>query len=98
MAKEIIIDVKTKGVGKANKELSNLGGGAQGASEGIGGVGKSASGLSGPLAGASKGLASVNTAMLRLLANPIGLIIAAIALSFLALKKALGPSIERGGF
>ena len=57
----------------------------------IGNYGSALQGLPGPLAGATRGVGILNTAFKFLIANPIGLILAAIALAI----KAIGDAISK---
>ncbi len=57
----------------------------------IGNYGSALQGLPGPLAGATRGVSILNTAFKFLIANPIGLILAAIALAI----KAIGDAISK---
>lgn len=101
MAKKIVIQVETKGAKDASKNIDNvtkstgkLGAAGTKTSESVGGLGSNLGGISGPAKAASGGLAAVGKQMWALVANPIGLVIAALALAFLALKKAFASTEE----
>lgn len=95
MAKELIFNIKATGGDKAAGDINKIGDASKNASGGVKGVGGSLSGLAGPSKAAAGGFAAVGKSMLAMLANPVGIVIAAIVGAFLALKKALS-STEAG--
>ena len=101
MAKTIEIEVKVdskqavKGVDELDKSVDELGKSTKKTTESTGELSQGMTGLGGAFGGAINGAKALGKAFLALALNPIGLVIAAIAVAVLAVKTAFTSS-EKG--
>jgi len=87
-------DKLTDSINESTKEQKKQTGMLSGMSAGFGNLEKSISALPGPIGGAVTGIKAMTKASLAFIATPIGMILAAIALAVMAVKKAFTSSEE----